>query len=342
MRIINKNQFILFSGIFGFFLASIVFGTVNAVDENNAELIESAMNFLKMNEIDKAIPLLEDVIEKDPNNFNVLKNLAIAYADSEMCDKSIKLYDKLLELKPNSPEILYGKAVCFNEIGQPENALFNLDKMDKKYSNDNSILITIANANVLLGEFENAQKNYQKVLDKDPNSKSANLNMLLLSSHINDHKLAEEILVKLLGENPERLSSTCGSTGCMGKIPFLFPVKETQDYQITVQIQVRDKSNELIAIIESDQINYTPHPIMNKVLSDYDVVNTFETEYGIFEEKHIVQKIEPKINSYFMDRVEFYHNDYSILFAYNLAIPLEPGDYIITEWIIQKKSNVFN
>ena len=322
--------------IAGLSLVSFVFGTVNAVDENNTELIESAMNFLKMDKIDKAIPLLEHVLEKDPNNFNILKNLAVAYADSKMCDKSIKLYDKLLDLKPNSAEILYGKAVCFNELGQPENALLNLDKMGKKYSNDNSVLITIANANVLLGDFENAQKNYQKVLDKNPNNKSANLNMLLLAGHINDHKLAEEFLIKLFGENPKR-SSSCGANGCMGKAPFLFPVKETQDYQITVQIQVRDQSNELIAIIESDKINYTPHPIMNKILSNYDLVNTFETPYGIFEEKRIIQKTEPKINSYFMDRVEFFYNDYSILFAYNLAIPLEPGDYITTEWIIQKK-----
>ena len=163
MKVINKNQYILFSGIFSFFIVSFIFGTVNAVDENNAEMIESAMNFLKMDKIDKAIPLLEDVLEKDPNNFNVLKNLAIAYSDSGMCDKSIKLYDKILELKENSSEILYGKAVCFNELGQPENALSNLDKIDKKYSNDDTILITTANANVLLGEFKNAQKNYQKV-----------------------------------------------------------------------------------------------------------------------------------------------------------------------------------
>jgi len=43
------------------------------------------------------------------------------------------------------------------------------------------------------------------------------------------------------------------------------------------------------------------------------------------------------INSYFMDRVEFFYNDYTILFGSNLAVPLETGDYIITDWIIKKK-----
>ena len=182
-----------------------------------------------------------------------------------------------------------------------------------------------------------AHKNYKKVLDKNPNSKSANLNMLLLSHHMKDHDVAKQYLVKLLGPDPERLSSTCAASGCMGKIPFLFPVGDSSAYQITVQIQVRNASDELIAIIESDRIKYTPHPIMDKILSNYDVVNTIQNEQGIFEETRIVEKSEPKINPYFMDRVELFYNDYNVLFAYNMAIPLESEDYIITEWIIQKK-----
>ena len=56
-----------------------------------------------------------------------------------------------------------------------------------------------------------------------------------------------------------------------------------------------------------------------------------------YEVKRIIEKTEPRINSYFMDRVEFFYDDYTVLFGYNLAIPLESGDYIITEWMIQKK-----
>ena len=335
MTKIQTSSFLILG--FSVIILSLIFGSVHAVDEANEKLIESAFSLLKEEKFEQAIPILEKILKSDPNNLLVLKNLAVAYTDTEMYDKAIIQFDKILELKPNSPEILYGKAVSFNSLGQPEKALLTLDKLDKKYSNDKNILVTIAYANVLLGEFENAQKNYKKVLDKNPNSKSANLNMLLLSYHMKDHDMAKKYLVKLLGPDPKRLSSTCAASGCMGKIPFLFPIEDSSAYQITVQIQVRNASDELIAIIESDRIKYTPHPIMDKILSNYDVVNTIQNEQGIFEETRIVEKSEPKINPYFMDRVELFYNDYNVLFAYNMAIPLESEDYIITEWIIQKK-----
>lgn len=335
MKFFNKYQNLLVFGIFSF---SIIFFTFEfaTADQNNDELIKTAMNLIKMDKVDEAIPMLEEVLKTEPNNLSVLKNLAVAYTDSKMCHKSINLYDKILELQPNSPEILYGKAVCFNNLGLPEKTLLILDEIDKKYSNENSILITKANANILLTEFDEAEKYYKKVLEKDPHSKSANLNMLLLSYHLKDHEMSKNYLVKILGDEPKR-TSFCGTSGCMGSIPFLFPVKDSQNFQITAQIQVRNELNELIGVIESDTITYTPHPIMNQVLANYDVIETIQNDLGVFEVRKIIDRTEPEINSYFMDRVEFFYNDYSVLFGYNLAIPLESGDYIITEWIIKKK-----
>ena len=160
--------------------------------------------------------------------------------------------------------------------------------------------------------------------------------MLLLSFYMKDHVLAEKYLVKIFGNEPKKIGSSCSTIGCMGATPFLFPMKHSENFEITAQIQVRNESNALIAIIDSKTINYTPHPIFEKILSNYDT-EFIQNEFGTFEVTKIIQKSKPMINSYFMDRTQFFYNDYSILFAYNLAIPLEPGDYIITEWIIQKK-----
>ena len=336
MNMINKKYRLLFFGIFSFGIIFLVSETANAIDENNDELIESAMNFIKIDRIDKAIPILEEVLEKDPNNLNALKNLAIAYTDSKMCNESIKLYDKILEIKSNSPEIFYGKAVCFNDIGEPEKALLTLKQLDEKFDSDNNILSTKIAAHILLHEFEIAKKYTEKILENKPDSKSANYYMLLLSFYMKDHVLAEKYLVKIFGNEPKKIGSSCSTIGCMGATPFLFPMKHSENFEITAQIQVRNESNALIAIIDSKTINYTPHPIFEKILSNYDT-EFIQNEFGTFEVTKIIQKSKPMINSYFMDRTQFFYNDYSILFAYNLAIPLEPGDYIITEWIIQKK-----
>ena len=75
MNMINKKYELLFFGIFSFVLISLVYETANAIDENNDELIESAMNFIKMDRIDKAIPILEEVLEKEAYRFkNFVEN----------------------------------------------------------------------------------------------------------------------------------------------------------------------------------------------------------------------------------------------------------------------------
>ena len=326
----------LFSGIFAISIIFLIFEFASATEQNNDELIKSAMNFLKTDQIDEAIPILEKILKTEPNNLNILKNLAVAYTNSKMCHDSIQIYDKILELKPNSPEILYGKAVCFNDLGLPEKALLTLDKIDQKDLNDNGILMTKASSHLILKEFKQSQKYYQTILEKNPDNELANINMLMLSYHMKNHNLTEKYLVKILGDNPKG-TSYCDVSGCMGKVPFLFPIEDSENFQITAQIQVRNELDQLIAIIETEKITYTPHPIFKQILLNYDVVEIIQNNLGTFEVKRIAQKMEPRINSYFMDRVEFFYNDYSVLFGYNLAIPLESGDYIITEWIIQKK-----
>ena len=326
----------LFSGIFVISIIFLIFGSASATEQNNDELIKSAMNFLKTDQIDKAIPILEKVLKTEPNNLNVLKNLAVAYTNSKMCHDSIQIYDKILELKPNSPEILYGKAICYNDLGLPEKSLLTLDKIDKKYSSNDSILLTKGSSHMILGDYIEAKKYYQTVLEKNPDNELVNINMLILSYHLKNHNLSEKYLVKILGDNPKG-TSYCDASGCMGKVPFLFPIEDSENYQITAQIQVRTESNQLIGIIETEKITYTPHPIFQQILLGYDVVETIQNDLGTFEVKRIIGKTEPRINSYFMDRVELFYDDYTVLFGYNLAIPLESGDYIITEWTIQKK-----
>ena len=48
MNMINKKYRLLFFGIFSFGIIFLVSETANAIDENNDELIESAMNFIKI------------------------------------------------------------------------------------------------------------------------------------------------------------------------------------------------------------------------------------------------------------------------------------------------------
>jgi tetratricopeptide (TPR) repeat protein len=310
------------------------FDTVSG-KENNEERINVVMNLLKMEKNDEAVPIMVEILAEEPKNLQVLKNLSVAYYQLGMCHEALEIYNRILELTPNASKIYFWQAVCYNQLGLPEKSLTSLDNIKKEHSSDNSVLVTKANAHLLLREFEDSAKFYNKVLEKNPEHKAANLNLLLLSVHMKDHEMTKELLVKHLGDEPKRTSG-CGDAGCMGKAPFLVPMKDSEKYLGTVQIQVRNSSGELIAIVESNTIRYTPHPIMEKILTEKGVVDNMEWNGEVIEIVKLHDKIWPVENAYFMDRVEYFYNDYSVLFGYNLAVPIESGDYATIEWIIKK------
>ena len=316
----------------------LVFGAFSPVDAQTdiTDMINASASLLEQGNTKEAIPILEKVLENDPENLTALRNLSVAYYRTNMCSEAIELYDKILVLKPNYPEILYGKAVCLNNLGLPESSLVTLEQIDEKFSNENAVLLTKASSYVLLREFNNAEEYYLKILEKKPDHKSATAGMLNLSYHLKEHEKAEKYLVKILGDEPKR-TDICGASGCMGNTPFLFPVIDSDKFEINAQVQIRNESDQLIAIIETEKITYTPHPIFDKILSHYDVLEVIQNDNTNYEVRKITQKNIPIINDYFMDRIEFWYNDYTVLFGYNLAIPLENGDYIVTEWTIKKK-----
>ena len=161
------------------------------------------------------------------------------------------------------------------ELCLPEESLSVLDTIDGKFTNDNSILLAKGNAHLLLKEFEKAGEFYQMVLTKNPDSKSAQNNMIILAKHLNDHEMSGTFQQKLLGENPtpRQLDPQ------MGNMPYTLPINDSKNYSATVQIQIRNQSNQLIAVVESEKILYIPHPFMFKI---YDhpslLVETTENE----------------------------------------------------------------
>ena len=88
-----------------------------------------------------------------------------------------------------------------------------------------------------------------------------------------------------------------------------------------------------------EKILHVPHPLMYEILDNNAIfVETIQNDAGIFEIKKIIVKdSEPAISSYFLDRATLSFDEYLVFFAYNMAIPIEEGDYTIAEWTIKKK-----
>ncbi len=330
MKFLNLSYNFVLPAVAGFFIL-IFFISIPIVHAQHQQTSE----YYTWDEIDNQIQQLESMLKSNPNDFNLKLELAVKYYQYDQCEKAIILFDQLLEFRSNYPEVTFGKASCLNELGLPEKSLSVLGTIDNKFANDNPILLTKGNAHLLLGEYEKAEEFYQKVLTKNPDSKSAQNNMILLARETNNHILSETYLVKLLGESP----SPSDFDPQMGNMPYTLPINDSENYSATVQIQIRNSSNQLIAVVQSEKILYIPHPFMFEI---YDhpslLVEIIENEDGIFEKRKIIEEIEPVVNSYFMDRAQLYNESgYMVFFAYNMAIPIEEGDHAIIEWTITKK-----
>ena len=307
--------------LIGFFaiIAIFIFPSVLALDEDNFE-------YLKSN--------LENELKNNPKNLKILQDLSSLYNQAGMCDKAINYYDRILELKPKNPKTIHAKANCLNELGLPDEALSTLSLIDNRWANDHAILIAKGNSHVRLLEYDKAEQYYQTVLKNDPDNRSATNNMIIVANGKNDLAMAETYLVKRLGNNP----SPSDLNPDWGNMPYAMQLNDSKNYSVSVQVQIRNASDELIAIVESEKILFVPHPLMYEIIDQPKLLTeTIQNESGTFEIRKIVVRDKPKLNDYFMDRVTLSFEGHLIFFAYNMAIPLEDGDNTVVEWTIKKK-----
>mgnify|MGYP001461501742 CR=1 FL=1 len=311
----------LFYGLIGFFSVFTIFIFPNAValDDDGFEFREQT---------------LLSVLKNDPNNLQNLEDLATLYYQNGICNKSIDIFDKILELKPKNPEVIFAKANCLNTLGLPNESLLALDNIGNRYANDNAVLITKGNSHLRLLEFDKAEQYYQTVLRNDPDNRTAINNMIIVAKEKNDIDKTEKYLVKHVGKNPSP-SDLNPDSGNMG---YTMQINNSDKYTVSLQVQIRSSTDELIAIVESEKILFIPHPLIYEIIDNPKLITeTIQTESGNYEIRKIVVENKPELNAYFLDRVILSSNSHMIFFAYNMGIPLEDGDRIIEEWTIKKK-----
>ncbi|BDG05416.1 tetratricopeptide repeat protein [Anaeromyxobacter oryzae] len=120
------------------------------------------------------IPMLQQVVAKDPKNHDAWVTLGNAYFDSEQPQKSVEAYGRALELKPNDPNVLTDQGVMYRALGQYDRAIENFEKANKA---DPTHTQSLFNEGVVyLNDLHDAAKArvaWQKVIDTAPNSPQA-------------------------------------------------------------------------------------------------------------------------------------------------------------------------
>jgi tetratricopeptide (TPR) repeat protein len=82
--------------------------------------------------------LLLGLLEKKPNNKELLRDMAEAYYSNKLYDKSLDVCQKLMEMDMNDGKALYQAGLCFQKKGQKDKGQKMCDKaieMDPSLAN---------------------------------------------------------------------------------------------------------------------------------------------------------------------------------------------------------------
>lgn len=94
-----------------------------ADDEKGKSNIEVAQYFLAKGEKDKALAYYEKALEKEPENYGVLRNVLLLYIDVENYAKAVEMSEDALDKYPSQPIFYLVHGVAQNKQNQPEKAI---------------------------------------------------------------------------------------------------------------------------------------------------------------------------------------------------------------------------
>lgn len=169
-------------------------------------LIDRGWNFIATGNYVEAESVLEQALEKAPDNLRVLKLLGWAYMYNEKFDDALLLYQKVLNIEPgdemarsNLGYICYKKKI-FGE------AIEHLSKVIRTRKDESAILY----ANYYLGliyyerdMFTDAIQFFKRALEVGPNLYEAKYYMGLSFSGKGDKDKAKKIWKEMIKENPK-------------------------------------------------------------------------------------------------------------------------------------------
>lgn len=130
---LNLKGAIKFWPIFiGVFLLIIVLLTFQYNGANNnkiaAEQSRAGAALYKKSEFKAAIPKLEAAVKLNPQSASTQRTLAQTYEAVGKLDKAEKAYQDSLKADPDQPEVLYNLAIIYKSKGQIEPAVIELEK----------------------------------------------------------------------------------------------------------------------------------------------------------------------------------------------------------------------
>jgi len=116
-----------------------------------------------------SIGFYEQLITYRPNDYRVINNLGMEYANKGIHDKAVATYLKAIALDPQNPVAYHNIAGSFRDTGHIDQALENFHKAIELNPNFIFTYRSLADLYWRMGQFQHCRENLLQVLRMDPN-----------------------------------------------------------------------------------------------------------------------------------------------------------------------------
>ena len=182
-----KNIVIAFTAVIVFAIAMLYFSGV--FDQPKISSVEnlSASNQqqssgIDLGSIDK-INQLDAQLKAEPDNFNLILQLAHLKNDSGFKPEAIILYKKYLEKFPKNADVLVDMGVCYFDLQKYDEAISLMEKAVQIDPKHQIAQMNLGIVNLAKGNIEKSKEWLKKAVDLDPNSEIGRKAKQLLTSH---------------------------------------------------------------------------------------------------------------------------------------------------------------
>lgn len=185
----------------------IIFSTFHiplyATSQNVDRLIDQGIQYERQNQLDKAIEIYRQVLEKDKANLLVKIRLAKILSWKNQFDEALVLLNEVLQDDPYQSEALFRKAQILSWQGSYRDAIATYQTYLLKEPDDPEALMGIARVSFWSEEHEKAITYFNKAIGAGANEIDARLDLGKVYLAINKKEEAKEQFERILEINPE-------------------------------------------------------------------------------------------------------------------------------------------
>ncbi|MDP3682553.1 MAG: tetratricopeptide repeat protein, partial [Ignavibacteria bacterium] len=159
-----------------------VFDEPKISSENFQPVNQTQGSGIDLASIDR-INQIDAQLKSEPNNFELILQLAHLKNDSGFKEDAIKLYKKYLEKFPDNTDVLVDMGVCYFDLKNYDEAIPAMEKAIKINPKHQIANMNLGIVNLAKGNIEKSKEWLQKAVALDPNSEIGRKAKELLTSH---------------------------------------------------------------------------------------------------------------------------------------------------------------